>query len=86
MASEVATFFDRWHADRQKMQQEMPDLARGFAGFHQLIMKEGALSVREKELIALRVGLEGQNDGRFSRTEEPTKMLHDLGSLAAMDG
>ncbi len=42
MASEVATFFDGWHADRQKMQQEMPDLARGFAGFHQLIMKEGA--------------------------------------------
>ena len=35
----------------------MPDLMKGFAGLHQAVMKEGALSVREKELMALAIGL-----------------------------
>ena len=34
-----------------------PDIARGFGGFFQALMKEGALSVREKELIALGIGV-----------------------------
>jgi AhpD family alkylhydroperoxidase len=57
MASEVASFFQAWQADRQKMKEEVPDLARGFGTFYQGVMKEGALSVREKELIALAIGL-----------------------------
>jgi AhpD family alkylhydroperoxidase len=39
------------------MKEQIPDLVRGFGTFHQAIMKEGALSVREKELIALGIGL-----------------------------
>ncbi len=34
-----------------------PNIPRGFGGMFQAIMKEGALSVREKELIALGIGL-----------------------------
>jgi AhpD family alkylhydroperoxidase len=39
------------------MKEQTPDLARGFGAFYQTVMKEGALSVREKELIALAIGL-----------------------------
>lgn len=38
----------------------MPDVARAFGAFFQSLMKEGALSVREKELIALGIGLAGR--------------------------
>lgn len=57
MTNEVATFFDRWQVDQQRVKELAPDIARGFGGMFQAIMKEGALSVREKELIALAIGL-----------------------------
>jgi AhpD family alkylhydroperoxidase len=34
-----------------------PDTAKGFGALFQAVMKEGALSVREKELIALGIGM-----------------------------
>jgi|SRR5579883_2281986 AhpD family alkylhydroperoxidase len=57
MSNTVAGFFEAWQADRQKMKEQTPDIARAFGGFYQTMMKEGALSVREKELIALAIGL-----------------------------
>ncbi len=57
MGSHVETFFETWQTDRQKMKERTPDLVRGFGTFYQTVMKEGALSVREKELIALAIGL-----------------------------
>jgi AhpD family alkylhydroperoxidase len=57
MASEVKEFFEDWQAVRQKMKAQVPALAGAFGAFHQVVMKEGALSVREKELIALAIGL-----------------------------
>lgn len=57
MASDVAAFFEQWQADRQRMNEQMPDIARAFGGFHQTVMRQGFLSVREKELIALGIGL-----------------------------
>jgi alkylhydroperoxidase/carboxymuconolactone decarboxylase family protein YurZ len=57
MTNTVAGFFEAWQADRQKMKEQTPDIARAFGGFYQTMMKEGALSVREKELIALAIGL-----------------------------
>jgi len=56
MAS-AAAFFDKWETDQQKMKEAAPDIARAFGGLFQSLMKEGALSVREKELIAMGVGL-----------------------------
>jgi AhpD family alkylhydroperoxidase len=35
----------------------MPDVMKAFGGLHQATMKAGALSVAEKELIALGIGL-----------------------------
>jgi AhpD family alkylhydroperoxidase len=57
MTNTAASFFAEWQSDRQKMKEQMPDIARAFGGFYQALMKEGALSVREKELIAFAIGL-----------------------------
>jgi AhpD family alkylhydroperoxidase len=57
MTSDVGAFFDTWQAGRQKMKAQIPALAGAFGTFHQSVMKEGALSVRDKELIALGIGL-----------------------------
>lgn len=55
--SDVAKFFEQWEADQPKMKQLAPDIMRGFGGLFQAVMKDGALTVREKELIALGIGL-----------------------------
>jgi AhpD family alkylhydroperoxidase len=57
MTNPVTDFFETWQADRQRMKEQAPDIVRAFGGFYQTLMKEGALSVREKELIALAIGL-----------------------------
>ncbi|MGD9721240.1 MAG: carboxymuconolactone decarboxylase family protein [Pirellulales bacterium] len=57
MADTTAEFFAAWQADRQAMKEQAPEMARAFGGFYQAVMKEGALTVREKELIALAIGL-----------------------------
>lgn len=55
--TKAADFFKHWPEDRQKMKEQAPEIARGFGSFYQSLMKEGALSVREKELIAMAIGL-----------------------------
>jgi len=45
------------------MREAMPEQARAFGAFFQSLMKEGALSVREKELIALGIGLAMRCEG-----------------------
>lgn len=55
--SKTAEFFEQWPAERQKMKEQSPDIARSFGAFYQNLMKPGALTVAEKELIALAIGL-----------------------------
>jgi AhpD family alkylhydroperoxidase len=57
MENEVERFFYRWPEDQEKVKQLSPEIVRGFGGLFQATMKEGALTVREKELIALGIGL-----------------------------
>ncbi len=57
MAGKVETFFEQWEQSQGKMKEMAPDLVRGMGGLFQIAMKAGALSVREKELIALGIGL-----------------------------
>ena len=57
MENEVDRFFEQWPEDQAKLKDLAPDILRGFGGMFQATMKEGALSVREKELIALGIGL-----------------------------
>jgi AhpD family alkylhydroperoxidase len=55
--NEVERFFEQWALDQAKVTELAPDILRGFGGLFRAVMKEGALSVREKELIALGIGL-----------------------------
>ena len=54
---EVQAFFTKFQKDSGKMKQELPEMMASFMAFFQSVMKEGALGVKEKELIALGVGL-----------------------------
>ena len=41
----------------EKLKNEIPDTISGFGGLFSRIMKDGALSVKDKELIALAIGV-----------------------------
>jgi alkylhydroperoxidase/carboxymuconolactone decarboxylase family protein YurZ len=75
-ANEVAAFLERWQADRRPMKEHAPDIARGFGGLHPVVMKDGALSVREKKPIALGIGLASRRP--------PCINLHVQGCLDAV--
>jgi AhpD family alkylhydroperoxidase len=57
MENDVDRFFEQWSQDQAKLKDLAPDILRGFGAMFQATMKEGALSVREKELIALGIGM-----------------------------
>ena len=57
MTDKVKTFFDEWPAQMERIKHELPDLFRAFGGLFQAAMKEGDLTIREKELIAMSVAL-----------------------------
>jgi AhpD family alkylhydroperoxidase len=40
-----------------QLKTEIPDTLQGFGGLFQKVMKDGALGVKEKELIALSIGV-----------------------------
>ena len=57
MNEDVKAFYEKFTADTEKMKQMAPDMMAGFGGMFQKVMTEGALTVREKELIALAIGV-----------------------------
>lgn len=57
MSTDLAAFFENWRIDRGRINQDAPDVGRSFAAFYQNIMKDGALSLREKELIAAAISV-----------------------------
>lgn len=57
MSEEATKFFRDWPVRMSQAKAEAPEIPKAFAAFFQALMKEGALTVREKELIALAIGL-----------------------------
>jgi AhpD family alkylhydroperoxidase len=57
MSSDLAAFYKNWKGDRGRINQHAPELGRGYAAFYQSIMKDGVLSLREKELIATAIAV-----------------------------
>jgi len=57
MASETKEFFEKFKNDLEEMKEQTPDAVNGFSGMFARIMQDGALSLREKELIALGIGV-----------------------------
>ena len=57
MSNDVKAFYEKFKQDSGKMAQELPDMTKAFMGLFQSVMKDGALGLKEKELIAMAVGL-----------------------------
>ena len=57
MGNKAAKFFEKFEADMPKMKEMAPDAVGGMLGLFQKVMKDGALTVREKELVALGMGI-----------------------------
>ena len=49
--------YPAWSQSMKDMKAQTPDIAKSFGGMFQGLMGEGALSVREKELVALGIAL-----------------------------
>ena len=57
MANDTKEFFEKFAKNAAEMKEQIPDTVSGFAGMFSKIMKDGALSLREKELVALGIGV-----------------------------
>jgi AhpD family alkylhydroperoxidase len=75
MTNNPAEFFEHWQTARHVLKDQAAEIARGFGGLYQTVMKEGALSVCEKELIAMAIGL--------AQRCEPCINLHVQGCVKA---
>jgi len=75
MSEHIKNYFEEFKASAGKMAKLIPDGASGFQQLFAKTMKEGKLTVKEKELIALSVGL--------ALRCEPCIRLHVQKSLAA---
>lgn len=74
MSKDVTEFHTTWKTDLQRIKSSSPETARAFGGFHLAMMKEGALPTRDKELIALAIGLtQGCAECIFLHTEGARK-------------
>jgi AhpD family alkylhydroperoxidase len=63
MSTEAKTYYEQSPARMSHAKAAAPDVVKGFGGLFQTVMKDGALSVREKELVALGIGLAVRCDG-----------------------
>lgn len=57
MSTNAQTYYEGNAAAMKPVKESMPDLLKGFAGFYQASMRDGAVSSANKELIALAIGL-----------------------------
>ena len=57
MANESKEFFEKFRNDVAKMKEQASDTVNGFGSLFSKVMKDGVLSLREKELIALGIGV-----------------------------
>ncbi|MDX9911407.1 MAG: carboxymuconolactone decarboxylase family protein [Phycisphaerales bacterium] len=57
MTGHAKTHYETWAGTMGAMKAQAPAIAQGFGAMFQRLMGEGALSVREKELIAAAIGL-----------------------------
>ncbi|MBN2211944.1 MAG: carboxymuconolactone decarboxylase family protein [Sedimentisphaerales bacterium] len=57
MSEEVKAFFEKWKTDQGKIAKAVPDATKAFGALHGAVIKDGALSVKHKELIAMALGM-----------------------------
>ena len=57
MSTNAKQYYQNVASAMKPVRSEMPDLVKGFRELHQAALRPGALTVRDKELIALSIGL-----------------------------
>lgn len=57
MTTNASNYYQNNPAAMKSVRVAMPDLVSGFRSMHEAAMKPGALSLREKELVAFGIGL-----------------------------
>ena len=57
MSGNARRHYDTWGTVMGHMKEQAPDIGRGFGAMYQKLMGDGALSLREKELIAIGIGM-----------------------------
>jgi len=57
MSEEAKAFYEQFARDFAAMRQQTPAAVSGFGALFGAVMKDGALSLKHKELIALAIGL-----------------------------
>ncbi len=62
VTSTAAAFYASWPTTMGKLKAAAPEIGRAFGPYFQGLMKEGALSVKHKELIALALGVAARCD------------------------
>ncbi len=55
--SDAKDFYEKIGAKMEKMKKDMPAVTTGFGSFFSKVMTDGALSLREKELVALGIAV-----------------------------
>ncbi len=75
MSTDVKAFYQKFDSDMGKLKQEIPDTLSGFGGLFGKTMGKGALTVLEKEMVALGIAVAIQC--------EPCIMLHVKKALEA---
>ena len=75
MSNEIKEFFTKFKTDAEKMGKLTPDAAGGFMQLFSKIMKDGAMPLKQKELVALGIAV--------AAPCEPCIKLHVQKCLAA---
>src|SRR6476659_3501434 len=57
MSNDAQVFYRDWSSRMAHAKASAPDAAKGFGALFQNLMKPGAIGVREKELVALGIGI-----------------------------
>jgi AhpD family alkylhydroperoxidase len=57
MENSMKSFFEKFGKDAAKMKELMPEATSGFMSLFANVMQDGALTTKQKELIALGIGV-----------------------------
>jgi AhpD family alkylhydroperoxidase len=57
MSQEIKEFFEKFKEDAVKMKEQTPGMINGFGGLFSKVMGKGAITVLEKEFIAVAIGV-----------------------------
>jgi len=57
MSDDVKAFYEKFAGDMGRMKQETPDAINGFGMLFSKVMKDGAISLLEKEFVAVGIAV-----------------------------